>query len=242
MGNGGEHKRRRFQRKGLGMRLLAVEDNRPLLDEIVRLLAEEYKVDSADNGEDGLYLAEQEIYDVIVLDVMLPGMDGFEVTRRLREQGIATPIIFLTARDAVSDRVRGLNMGGDDYLIKPFQNQELKARVAAVLRRSSPMTLNKTLCYKAIEMDNKRRTVTINGEDLAFTSKQYELLEFLIQNEEQILTREQIFDRIWGFDSETTVGIVEVYIHQLRRKLKDYGYDADIRTVRGIGYMLSAGE
>ncbi|MFT8363382.1 MAG: response regulator transcription factor [Sporolactobacillus sp.] len=224
------------------MRLLAVEDNRSLLDEIVRLLAEEYKVDSADNGEDGLYLAEQEIYDVIVLDVMLPGMDGFEMTRRLREEGIATPIIFLTARDAVSDRVRGLNMGGDDYLIKPFQNQELKARVAAVLRRSSPMTLNKTLRYKTIEMDSKRRAVTLNGEDLSFTSKQYDLLEFLIQNEEQILTREQIFDRIWGFDSETTVGIVEVYIHQLRRKLKDYGYDADIRTIRGIGYMLSAGE
>lgn len=224
------------------MRLLAVEDNRSLLDEIVRLLSEDYKVDSADNGEDGLYLAEQDIYDVIVLDVMLPGMDGFEMTRRLREEGIATPIIFLTARDAVSDRVRGLNMGGDDYLIKPFQNQELKARVAAVLRRSSPMTLNKTLRYKAIEMDNKRRAVTISGEDLSFTSKQYELLEFLIQNEEQILTREQIFDRIWGFDSETTVGIVEVYIHQLRRKLKDYGYDADIRTVRGIGYMLSSGE
>ncbi|CAM3113457.1 response regulator transcription factor [Sporolactobacillus spathodeae] len=224
------------------MKLLAVEDNRPLLEEIVRLLAEDYHVDAADNGDDGLYLAEQNIYDAIVLDVMLPGMDGFEMTRRLRAKGVATPIIFLTARDAVADRVRGLNLGGDDYLVKPFQKQELKARVAAILRRSSPMTLNQTLRYREIEMDNKRREVTVNGTELVLTSKQYELFEFLIQNKEQILTREQIFDRIWGFDSETTVGIVEVYIHQLRRKLKAFGYDADIRTVRGIGYMLSAGE
>lgn len=224
------------------MKLLAVEDNRPLLEEIVRLLAEDYHVDAADNGDDGLYLAEQNIYDAIVLDVMLPGMDGFEMTRRLRAKGVATPIIFLTARDAVADRVRGLNLGGDDYLVKPFQKQELKARVAAILRRSSPMTLHQTLRYREIEMDNKRREVTVNGTELVLTSKQYELLEFLIQNKEQILTREQIFDRIWGFDSETTVGIVEVYIHQLRRKLKAFGYDADIRTVRGIGYMLSAGE
>ncbi|MFX3619446.1 MAG: response regulator transcription factor [Sporolactobacillus sp.] len=224
------------------MRLLAVEDNASLLTEIVRLLSEDYTVDSAEDGNDALYLAEQNIYDVLVLDVMLPGMDGFEITRQLRDKGISTPVIFLTARDAVTDRVKGLNIGGDDYIVKPFQEQELKARVAAILRRSSPMSLNQTLCYKGIVIENKRHQVMINNEVLALTSKQYELLEFLIQNEEQILTREQIFDRIWGFDSDTTAGIVEVYIHQLRRKLKKYGYDTDIRTVRGIGYMLSANE
>ncbi|MFT8871772.1 MAG: response regulator transcription factor [Sporolactobacillus sp.] len=223
------------------MKLLAVEDNQALLKEIVKLLSEDYQVDFADNGDDGFYLAEQAIYDALVLDVMLPGMDGFEMTRRLRAKGIDTPVIFLTARDAVDDRVKGLNIGGDDYIVKPFQNQELKARVSAILRRSMPMSIHQTLCYKTIEMDHKRREVRISGETVAFTSKQYELLEFLIQNEEQILTREQIFDRIWGFDSETTVGIVEVYIHQLRRKLKKYGYESDIQTVRGIGYMLSAG-
>ncbi|MCI1882416.1 MAG: response regulator transcription factor [Sporolactobacillus sp.] len=221
------------------MRLLVVEDNHPLLKEIVAILSEDYDVDSADNGDDALYLAEQNIYDAIVLDVMLPGIDGFEMTRRLREKKIDTPVIFLTARDAVGDRVKGLNLGGDDYIVKPFQNQELKARLAAILRRSSPMTLKQTLRYKAIEVDDRRKQITIDGRPQSFTTKQYDLLEYLIQNTDRILTREQIFDRIWGFDSDTTVGIVEVYIHQLRKKLKKYGYDADIRTVRGIGYMLS---
>lgn len=221
------------------MRLLVVEDNHYLLQEIVRLLAEEYTVDSAEDGDDALYLAEQNIYDAIVLDVMLPGMNGFEVTERIRKKGVATPIIFLTARDAVDDRVKGLNLGGDDYMVKPFQNQELKARVAAVLRRSSPMALDHILRYKGIEIDNKRKQIKVDGDNLSFTTKQYDLLEYFVQNEDQILTREQIFDRIWGFDSDTTVGIVEVYIHQLRKKLKKYAYDADIQTVRGIGYMLT---
>ncbi|MCO7176400.1 response regulator transcription factor [Sporolactobacillus kofuensis] len=221
------------------MRLLVVEDNTYLLQEIVRLLSEEYTVDSAEDGDEALYLAEQNIYDAIVLDVMLPGMDGFEVTDQIRKKGIATPIIFLTARDAVDDRVKGLNLGGDDYIVKPFQNMELKARIAAILRRSSPMERDHILRYKGIEIDNKRKQIKINGEILSFTTKQYNLLEYLIQNEDQILTREQIFDRIWGFDSDTTVGIVEVYIHQLRKKLKKYAYDEDIRTVRGIGYMLT---
>lgn len=221
------------------MRLLVVEDNRQLLHEIVALLSDEYHVDSAENGEDALYMAEQNIYDALVLDVMLPGMDGFEVTRRLRAGNIDTPVIFLTARDALDDRVKGLNLGGDDYIVKPFQNQELKARLSAILRRSSSMTLNHVLRYKGIEIDDKRKEITVDGENLPFTTKQYDLLEYLIQNAEQILTRQQIFDRIWGFDSDTTEGIVEVYVHQLRKKLKKYGYDEEIRTVRGIGYMLS---
>lgn len=221
------------------MRLLVVEDNRQLLQEITRFLSEDYDVDSAENGDDALYLAEQNIYDAIVLDVMLPGMDGFEVTRQLREKKVDTPIIFLTARDAVEDRVRGLNLGGDDYVVKPFQEQELQARVSAILRRSSTMTLSHTFCYKGIEMDDKRKEVKVDGDILPFTTKQYDLLEYLIQNADQILTRDQIFDRIWGFDSDTTVGIVEVYVHQLRKKLKKSGYDGDIQTVRGIGYMLS---
>ncbi|WP_353948537.1 response regulator transcription factor [Sporolactobacillus sp. Y61] len=221
------------------MRLLVVEDHKQLLKEIVRLLSEDYQVDAAENGEDALYMAEQDIYDALILDVMLPGMDGFEVTKQMREKNIDTPVIFLTARDALDDRVKGLNLGGDDYIVKPFQNQELKARVAAILRRSSPLSLNHVLQYKGIEMDNKRKQVTADGNELPLTTKQYELLEYLIENADQILTRQQIFDRIWGFDSDTTEGIVEVYVHQLRKKLKDYGYGNDIRTVRGIGYMLT---
>ncbi|BBO00085.1 response regulator transcription factor [Sporolactobacillus terrae] len=221
------------------MRLLAVEDNTYLRQEIVRLLQEDYTVDSAEDGDEALYQAEQNIYDAIILDVMLPGLDGFEVTEQIRKKGVETPIIFLTARDAVDDRVKGLNLGGDDYIVKPFQNQELKARIAAILRRSSPMSLDHILRYKGIAIDNKRKQIKVDGDLLSFTTKQYDLLEYLVQNEDQILTREQIFDRIWGFDSDTTVGIVEVYIHQLRKKLKKYAYDADIHTVRGIGYMLT---
>lgn len=221
------------------MRVLVVEDNVLLLESIVALLSDEYDVDSTTNGDDALYMAEQDIYDVLILDVMLPGMDGFEVIQKLREKKVETPVVFLTARDAVEDRVKGLNLGGDDYIVKPFQNQELKARLAAILRRSSPLTLDQSLRYKGIKIDTKRKQVTVDGELLAFTIKQYELLEYFIQNNDQILTREQIFDRIWGFDSETTIGIVEVYVHQLRKKLQKYHYDKDIQTVRGIGYMLS---
>lgn len=221
------------------MRVLVVEDNVLLLESIVSLLSDEYDVDSATNGDDALYMAEQDIYDVLILDVMLPGMDGFEIIQKLREKKVETPVVFLTARDAVEDRVKGLNLGGDDYIVKPFQNQELKARLAAILRRSSPLALDQSLHYKGIKIDTKRKQVTVGGEPLAFTIKQYELLEYFIQNNDQILTREQIFDRIWGFDSETTIGIVEVYVHQLRKKLQKYHYDKDIQTVRGIGYMLS---
>lgn len=221
------------------MKILVVEDNRELLKEIVKLLSSDYSVDATENGEEALYLAEQNIYDALVLDVMIPGIDGFEVTKRLRAEGVDTPVVFLTARDAVGDRVKGLDLGGDDYIVKPFQYEELKARLSAILRRSSSMKLDHTLRYKGIEMDDRRKQVTVDGEEQSFTVKQYELLEYLIQNSEQILTREQIFDRIWGFDSDTTVGIVEVYVHQLRKKLKKSGYDGDIQTVRGIGYMLS---
>ncbi|WP_077615952.1 response regulator transcription factor [Caenibacillus caldisaponilyticus] len=221
------------------MRLLVVEDNEVLLDSIVQLLSDEYSVDAATRGDDALFLAEQNIYDLIVLDVMLPGMDGFEVLKALREAHVHTPVLFLTAKDALEDRVRGLNLGGDDYIVKPFQNMELKARIRAILRRTASMMIDQTLSYKGIVMDLQKKKVTIDGDPIALTIKQYELLEYLIQNKDQILTREQIYDRIWGFDSETTVGIVEVYIHHLRRKLAPYHYDKDIQTIRGIGYMLS---
>ncbi|GGH88974.1 DNA-binding response OmpR family regulator [Pullulanibacillus pueri] len=222
------------------MKLLVVEDNELLLESIVQLLSDEYTIDTAMDGEEGLYLAEQNIYDAIVLDVMLPEMDGFEIVERMRKQDIDTPVLFLTAKDALEDRVKGLNLGADDYIVKPFQNMELKARISAILRRSSKVMLDKTLTYKGIVIDVQKKRVTVNDDDLSFTIKQYELLEYLIQNVEQILTREQIYDRVWGFDSETTIGIVEVYIHQIRKKLQPYGYDKDVQTMRGLGYMLAS--
>lgn len=220
------------------MRILVVEDNITLLHSIKELLSSSFTVDVASDGEEGLFLALQNIYDAIILDVMLPGMDGFQIIQELRRENIKTPVLFLTAKDALEDRVRGLDYGADDYLVKPFQAPELEARLRALLRRSGSLTTKQTLCYKGIELHGREKEITIDGQPVKLTLKQYDLLEFLIQNKGSILTKEQIFDRIWGIDSDTSVGVVEVFTHHLRKKLEPYGYDKDIQTVRGIGYML----
>ncbi|WP_144527299.1 response regulator transcription factor [Peribacillus simplex] len=220
------------------MKVLVVEDNVSLLESIRQILTDEYEVDTADNGEDGLFMAQQSIYDIIILDVMLPGIDGFEIVRKIREAKIDTSVLFLTAKDALEDRVRGLEMGGDDYLVKPFQAPELKARIRALLRRSGIISLEQHVKYRNIELLEKEKDILIDGKVIKMTLKQFELLEYLIQNNGKILTREQIFDRIWGFDSDTTIAIVEVFIHHLRKKLEPFNYHKDIQTVRGIGYML----
>jgi DNA-binding response OmpR family regulator len=220
------------------MRLLVVEDHLPLLKSIVELLSDEFTVDQAENGDDGLFFARQNIYDAIILDVMMPGMDGFEVLQALRKEDIKTPVLFLTAKDSLEDRVKGLDSGGDDYITKPFQAAELKARIRALLRRSGSLTTNQTLQYRGIEMLGKDRDVLVDGKPMKLTLKQYELLEYLIQNRGAILTKEQIYDRVWGFDSDTTIAIVEVFMHHLRKKLEPSGYHSDIKTVRGVGYIL----
>lgn len=224
--------------EGENMRLLVVEDNASLLESIVQILRDEFEVDTALNGEDGLFLALQNIYDAILLDVMMPEMDGFEVIQKIRDEKIETPVLFLTAKDSLEDRVKGLDFGGDDYLVKPFQAPELKARIRALLRRSGSLTTKQTIRYKGIELFGKDKDAQVDGQAIKLTLKQYELLEYLIQNSGKILMREQIFDRVWGFDSDTTVAIVEVYVHHLRKKLEPFGYQKDIQTVRGIGYIL----
>ena len=220
------------------MKVLVVEDNASLLESMKQFLEDEYEVDTADNGEDGLFLAQQCIYDIILLDVMLPGMDGFEIIRHMRNAKNDTSVLFLTAKDSLEDRVKGLELGGDDYLVKPFQAAELKARIRALLRRSGILSLEQGLKYRGIELMEKEKDILVDGEPVRLTLKQYELLEYLIQNKGKILTREQIFDRIWGFDSDTTIAIVEVFVHHLRKKLEPFQYHKDIQTIRGIGYML----
>ncbi|WP_160719129.1 response regulator transcription factor [Bacillus sp. USDA818B3_A] len=221
------------------MRLLVVEDNLPLLESIVQLLSDEFEVDQASNGEDALFLAMQNIHDAIVLDVMIPEIDGFEVLKTIRKEGLKIPVLFLTAKDSLEDRVKGLDYGGDDYLVKPFQAAELKARIRALLRRSGSLTTDQTIKYRGIELLGKERDISVDGDSIKLTAKQYELLEYLIQNKGAILTKEQIYDRVWGFDSDTTVAIVEVFMHHLRKKLEPFGYHADIKTIRGVGYMLN---
>lgn len=220
------------------MKLLIIEDNESLLDSMKQFLQDEFEVEIATTGDDGLYMAQQDIYDIIILDVMLPEIDGFEILRHLRHDKIMTPVLFVTAKDSLEDRVKGLEIGGDDYIVKPFQADELKARIRASLRRSGSLTIDHTLRYRGIELFGKEKELNIDGKPLKLTIKQYELLEYLVQNSGHILTREQIFDRIWGFESDTTVAIVEVYIHHLRKKLEPFGYHKDIQNVRGIGYLL----
>lgn len=220
------------------MKILVVEDHEEVLKSIVELLTADFTVDSALDGDEGLFLAMQNIYDVIVLDVMLPHKNGFEIVKDLREEGVHTPVLFLTAKDSLEDRVEGLNLGADDYLVKPFQGPELIARIYALLRRSGKLSIDSSLKYEGIVLKGKEHPVEVNGEVIHLTIKQFELLEYLIQNQGKILMKEQIFDRVWGFDSDTTVAIVEVYVHQLRKKLEPFNYGTAIKTVRGIGYIM----
>jgi len=220
------------------MRILVVEDDNALREAVVAVLKEEYDhIDEAETGDEGLFLGEQKIHDLIVLDIMLPEVNGLDIIRTLRGQGNSIPILLLTARDSVEDRVIGLGVGADDYLVKPFAIPELLARVKALLRRGGGLGLEGELRYGGVLLNKNKRDGFVAEHALGLTTKEYDLLEFLILNKEQILTREQIFDRIWGFASETTLSIVDLYIHYLRKKLAPYGVDALLQTIRGAGFM-----
>ncbi len=221
------------------MRILAVEDEIPLLHAVADILREEgYVVDCADRGDDGLYMAETGIYDLLVLDIMLPGLDGLSIVKKLRANGIRIPVLFLTAKDSVDARVKGLDAGADDYLVKPFAVEELLARIRALFRRNGKIGMEGELSYGLIQLKEKEHDGYVGDQPLKLTSKEYELLKYFLCNREQILTREQIFDRVWGIDSEANYGIVEVYVHYLRKKLADHGCESYIRTIRNVGYML----
>ena len=225
--------------RGDFLRILVVEDDQMLREAVVALLKEEeYLIHETENGEEGLYLASQGLYDLLILDIMLPGINGLEIVKRLRLQGISVPILLLTAKDSVQDRVIGLNSGADDYLVKPFAVQELLARVNALLRRRGMGGKEGVLGYGDVSINPKLKDGFVGKEALQLTSKEYELLEYLILNQGHILTREQIFDRIWGFESETTIGIVDLYIHYLRKKMAAHGGETLIQTVRGAGFMM----
>jgi two-component system response regulator CiaR len=221
------------------MRVLIIEDDLPLLDAIATVLKEEaYQIDIADNGNLGLYIAELGVHDLIILDVMLPGIDGIQITRKLRSHYIKTPILLLTAKDSVDNRVEGLDAGADDYLVKPFAIPELLARARALLRRQSDVNSEGELSYKGLSVRTKMLDGYVEDAPLKLTVKEYELLEFLLLNKEQILTRDQIFDRVWGFDSDSGCGVVDLYVHYLRKKIDGFGYEGYIHTIRGVGYML----
>ena len=221
------------------MRLLLVEDEVRLSEALIYILKKnKYAVDAIYDGVLGLEMAGTGIYDLIILDRMLPGKEGLEVLKELRKMGIVTPIIILTARDAIRDRVEGLDCGADDYLIKPFSTDELLARIRALSRRNTDSIQSESLKLASISFNPRKCEVECNGEFLKLTLKESQLLELLLRNKNQVITREQILDRIWGIDSEVEVNSIEVYFSYLRKKLTKIECNVNIETIRGIGYCL----
>ena len=222
------------------MRLLLVEDEKRMaqaLCEILRL--EKYEVDHYANGQDGLAAIESNIYDIVILDVMLPGMNGYEIAKRARQKGIRTPILMLTAKAELDDKVTGLDSGADDYLTKPFMTKELLARLRALGRRNIN-TPDGTLNYGDISLDTNTSTLSckVSGQSVRLSEKEYRILEYLISNSKQILTREQLAVKIWGFESDAEYNNVEVYMSFTRKKLAFVGAKTEIKAVRGVGYEL----
>jgi two-component system, OmpR family, copper resistance phosphate regulon response regulator CusR len=219
-------------------RVLVVEDQKKHLDSLRRgLEAEGYQVTTASTGEEGLALATSEKVDAIVLDLMLPGRDGLAILRELRSRGFAAPILILTARDSVEDRVRGLDEGANDYLVKPFAFAEFLARLRAVLRRDLP---GRPLFLRAadLEMDLLGRRVSRGGEELELTGREFELLEYLLRHKNEVVTRDMIALDVWKESTGAMTRVIDVYINALRKKVDRSGRVALIQTVRGVGYAL----
>jgi heavy metal response regulator len=224
------------------MRILVVEDEQSIARFVQQGLEENgYAVDVAGDGRNGLSYARVADYDVLVLDIMLPKMDGLELLRELRREGDKTPALMLTARDTVDDRVRGLDAGADDYLVKPFAFPELLARVRALLRRP-PLQTGTVLRVADLEMDTSTREVRRGDRLIELTPREYAVLEYLMRHPDQVLTRTQIGEHVWNFDFYHESNVIDVYIGYLRRKVEKEGEPALIDTVRGVGYRLSAEE
>ncbi len=224
------------------MHILVVEDEQRLAFLLRRVLLEErHTVDLAYDGQTGLDLALSDSYDVVILDVMLPGLDGLEVCRQMRAERIMTPVLMLTARGAVEDRVVGLNVGADDYLVKPFAMEELLARINALLRRRDRRFDEvPQLSAGDLTLDLVRHEARRAGRVIELTAKEFALLEYLMRHPGQVLTRTQIIDAVWRYDLEALSNVVDIYIHYLREKI-DHGFShALIKTVRGVGYKIEA--
>lgn len=224
------------------MKVLIVEDDKILSDTIKQCIEKNYTVEQAYDGYEGYMYAKGNIYDIIILDIMMPEMNGYDVLAKLRSQEILTPVLLLTAKDSVSDKVKGLNMGADDYLVKPFEREELLARLDAIIRRNNGFFVSDTIQFKELTLNLKNRKVYIDDKEIVLQGKQFDLLEYLINSKNTIITKEQIFDKIWGFDSDTSTNVIEVYASGLRKELKKYGYDKYIKTLRGVGYIWSEGD
>lgn len=220
------------------MKILIVEDDKILSNTIKQIIEKNYDVEQAFDGEEGVLYGEQNIYDVIILDLMMPYKNGYEVLSELRKNKVFTPVLILTAKDSLNDKLRGFEVGADDYLVKPFEKEELLARINAMIRRNNRNFYQDEIVFRDLRLNISTRKAYINDEEIALQGKQFDMLEYLINYKNKIITKDQIFDKIWGFDSETSTTVVEVYASGIRKVLKKYGYDKYIKTIRGGGYML----
>ncbi len=225
------------------MRILIVEDESKTGEYLRQGLSEAgFTVDLARNGADGLHLALQESYELAILDVMLPGMNGWEVLQTMRQRGVQTPAMFLTARDQIEDRVKGLELGAEDYLVKPFSFAELLARVRTILRRGRAGTESTIVQVADLQLDLLRRRVTRGGKRIDLTAKEFGLLELLMRRHGEVLPRSLIASQVWDMNFDSDTNVIEVAMRRLRVKIDDEQDTKLIKTVRGMGYVLEAPE
>lgn len=224
------------------MRVLLVEDEKYIARAVAEVLKKNhYTVDLAHDGEFGLDCALSGIYDIIILDIMLPKIDGFSILKEVRRKGIVTPIILLTARGEIKDKVQGLDLGADDYLAKPFHTDELLARLRALGRRNTVLAFDGNLNFGDISLSPHTLLLSKNGKEVKLKLKEAQLMELLIKNKNMIVSKESVIEKIWGYDEDVTDNHVEVYISMLRKKLSQLSSGCVIQTIRGIGYVLKEG-
>ena len=223
------------------IKILLVEDDLGLSNSVFDFLDDFADVMQVFDGEEGLYEAESGVYDLILLDLMLPEKDGFQVLKDLRAKGVTTPVLIMTAKESLDDKGHGFELGADDYLTKPFYLEELKMRIQALLKRAGKFNKN-TLSYGDVTVNLSTNSTLKDGKDVELLGKEFDLLVYFLQNQNVILPKTQIFDRLWGFDSDTTVSVVEVYVSKIRKKLKGTAFAKNLHTLRSVGYILKDAE
>jgi len=221
------------------MRLLLADDEKELTDALSMILNyNKFITDCVYNGQDALDYAMSGEYDGIILDVMMPRMDGVEVLRRLRQAGITTPVLMLTAKSQLRDKVEGLDAGADDYLPKPFETEELLARIRAMARRGSAVFTPDTLIFGDLSLDRKSFELKCGGESVRLANKEFQMMELMMTNPKVVISTERFMDRVWGFDSDSEMNVVWAYVSYLRKKLQTLGSRVELTALRGRGYML----
>lgn len=220
------------------IKILLIEDDVNLADNVVDSLKDFADVTSVQDGLDGEFEAKESPFDLIICDLMLPGQSGLDIIKKVRDAKVVTPVLILTAKASLDDKIEGFNVGADDYLTKPFHREELLVRVKALLRRTGVYSEDNTMTVGELSINLENRGVSVHGQAVKLVGKEFDILTYLGQNKNIIVTRDQIFDRVWGVDSDTTINVVNIYLNNLRRKLEAVGQGGLIKTLRNIGFIL----